>query len=152
MDIGNVFLFELNHLIYYIFIFLYDWNSASVRTEIPLPTCWIILLAWASMIPWCSSFQVFLHHLLNIAIVQVLGCSGVMRLLTVIFSPRPLTFNRFVGKMRLPAFLISFVASFKSGWKGLTTMNSSLSGSLVLHGFKPCPPYPPDPVDFWVVA
>ena len=98
--------------------------------------------------PLVFQFQVFLHHLLNIAIVQVLGCSGVMRLLTVIFSPRPLTFNRFVGKMRLPASLISSVASFKSGWKGIMTMNSYLSGFLVLRGFKPCPPASPDTVGF----
>ena len=102
MDLGNVFLFELNHLIYYIFIFLYDWNSASVRTEIPLPTCWIILLAWASMIPWCSSFQVFLHQLLNTAIVKVLGSSGGVRSLMVSFYPRTLIFNIYIGEMRLP--------------------------------------------------
>ena len=64
------------------------------------------------------------------------------------FPPRPLTFNIFVGEMNLPASLISFVASFKSGWKGPMTMNYSLSGSLVLRGFKPFPPAPPDLVDF----
>ena len=67
-----------------------------------------------------------LHHLLNIAIVQVLGCSGGVRSLTVSFSTMPLTFNIVLGKMRLPDFLISFVASFKSGWKGIMTMESSL--------------------------
>ena len=150
MDIGNI--FYLTYLSSYktisIFIFLFPWYNAYEKTEIPWPCCWRRLLAWESVIPCCSRFQVFLHHLLNIAIVQVLGCSGGVRALMVSFSPRPLTFNIFVGKMRLPAFLISFDASFKGGWKGIMTINFYLSGSLVLCGFKPYPPDPPDPVDF----
>ena len=145
-------MFDLTYLSSYktssILFFLCARYSAHVRMEIPLPFCWRILLVWASLIPWCSRLQVFLHHLLNIAIVKVLGCSGDMRLLTVSFSPRPLTFNIFVGKMRLPTFLISFYASFKSGWKGIIIMKSSLSGSLVLRGFKPFPLAPPAPVGF----
>ena len=90
----------------------------------------------------------FLHHLLNIAIVKVLGCSSGVRSLTVSFSPRPLTFNIFVGEMRLPAFLISFDVSFKSGRKGIVIMNSYLSGSLVLRRFKPFPLASPAPVAF----
>ena len=66
----------------------------------------------------------------------------------MIFIPRPLTFNTFLGEMRLPASLISFVASFKSGWKGITTINSSLSGYLELRGFKPFPHSPPDAAGF----
>ena len=69
-------------------------------------------------------------------------------LLKVRFSPRLLNFNRFVGKMCLPDSLISFVALFKSGWKGIMNMKSYLSGYLALCGFKPFPPDPPDPVDF----
>ena len=135
MDIGNVFLFDLTYLRSYkkifILFFLCARYSASVRTEITFPYFWIRLLAWASVIPWYSRLQVFLQHFLNIAIVQVLGCSGGVRSPTVSFSPRPLNFNTFVGEMRLPAFLIYFDASFKSGWKGIMTMKSSLSGSLV---------------------
>ena len=55
----------------------------------------------------------FLHHLLNTAIVKVLGCSGVAMLLKVRFSPRLLNFNRFLGKMRLLASLIYFVTPLK---------------------------------------
>ena len=102
------------------------------------------------MIAWCSGLQVFLHRPLNTAIIQVLGCSGSARPLTVRFTPRPLNFNIFEGDMHLPASLISFVASFISGRKGLMTMNSSLSGSMALCEFKPFPPDPPDPVGFLV--
>ena len=148
------YLFDLTYLSSYktssVFIFLCVRYSASMRTELFLPYCWRRILAWAYMIPWCSRFQVFLNHLSNIVIVQVLGCSGGVRSRTVRFSPRPLNFNTFVGKMRLPASLISFNASFRSGWKGIMIMNSYLSGSLVLRGFKPCPSDPPYPVDFWV--
>ena len=147
-----MFLFDLTYFRSYktrsMLFFLCVRYSASVRTETHLPYLWRRLLAWAYVIPWCSRFQVFLHHLLNIAIVQVLGCSGGVRSITVIFSPRPLTFNRFVGKMSFPAFLIYIVASFKSGWKGIMIMKSSLSVSLVLCGFKPFPPDPPDAVGF----
>ena len=90
----------------------------------------------------------FLHIPLNTAIIQVLGCTGGARSLTERFYPRPLTFNRFVDDMRLPASLLSFAAYFRSEWKGFITMKSSLSGSLVLRGFKPCPPALPDTFDF----
>ena len=80
--------------------------------------------------------------------MKVLGFYDGARSITVHFYPRMITFNRFVGDMRRPASLISFVASLRSVWKGIVTINYPLLGSLLLRGFTSCPPAPPDLVGF----
>ena len=90
----------------------------------------------------------FLHLPLNTSIMQVFCFYDGVRHLTVHFSPRLLTFNRFVGEMRRLASMISFVVSLRSGRNGLMIMQFYLLGSLELCGFKPLPPAPTDPVDF----
>ena len=70
-----------------IFIFLCVRYSASLRTEIHLSYCWRRLLAWSSVVPWYSRLQVFLHHLLNIATVEVLGANHILSRYQIWFPP-----------------------------------------------------------------
>ena len=52
-------------------------------------------------------------------------------------SPNPLTLSRLVGEMRLPASLVSFIASRSIRLNGLITVKYSFSVSLVLLEFPP---------------